>query len=332
MTLPAKLCPLPLTVLLVLAWTGSWVQAGDLWQRLGAVGEQARKYDHTMRSADLLAVRAAELYNQQDRRTAQINALKAADLYELAIRLDPRSAEPHLRAAEVLNAHFIERNTANPPPRPTKRAIAHWDKFIELAPDDPRIAAESGRPEMGILFRRSLAYTKLGGQDGFRHAIADYERLLALTDTSSVEPGEVALIMTHAAATCMGLGQLDRALELYSQALEHEPQSTYAFGLAVALDRNGQATRARQIMAGYKFSHDALFPRNQQTGQVTTFYVPYGDEFWYLGLGSEAAGKLESARNFYKQYLRFQPDSPYAELAKRHIQRLEAKLGRRSSG
>ena len=58
------------------------------------------------------------------------------------------------------------------------RAIRHWNRFLELAPADPR--AED------VLFSRSLAYTKLGGDKNFEKAAADYESILSIMDTAAI--------------------------------------------------------------------------------------------------------------------------------------------------
>lgn len=300
-------------VAMVLVQLAGPADAESTWRKLGAVGNQERRFRNALDDAEHLAIRAAEQYNQGDEGRARALALRAADAYEKAAELSPRHPEPHYRAAEILNGFFVDGQDYSPPPHPTMRAIRHWNRFLELAPADPR--AED------VLFTRSLAYTKLGGDKNFEKAAADYESILSIIDTASAEPAQVATIMTNAAEVYMGIGKLDRAIELYTAGLEHNREQVYAYGLAVALDRNGQHVRAREVMANYRFRIDVMRPQPPQL--VTFFFVPRGDEFWYYALGQESNGDLASARNYYKQYLRFQGNSRYADLARRHIQRLD---------
>ena len=53
----------------------------------------------------------------------------------------------------------------------------------EIAPLDPRLS--------GVYFRRGLTYTKLGGAENYRKAIADYEAELRLLDSATVSPAEI---------------------------------------------------------------------------------------------------------------------------------------------
>jgi tetratricopeptide (TPR) repeat protein len=286
----------------------------DVWQRLGAAdGRQA--YRRAMVQGDQYTLRAAEQATLGHGEPANSLALRAAEAYERAAALDPRAVEPHYRAAEVLYLHFVEE--ANHPQRhPAERAIRHWAAFERKAPRDPRLES--------IFFRRSLAYTKLGGVDNYRRAAADYEKELRLIDPGSAPEEQVARVLSNAAEIYMALGELDRALTLYYDSIEFATtsQRLYAFGLAVALDRDGQTTKAREIVRRFGgYSYEVLNPRD---GGV--FFIPDGDEHYYHAIGQETAGQLESAINHYRQFMRAQPKSPYVERARSNVNRLQAAL------
>ena len=286
----------------------------DMWQRVAAPANQ-EAYRHGIARGDQYALRAAEQQTLGHGEPANSLALRAAEAYERAAAFDRRAAEPHYRAAEVLYLHFVEESD-HPQRHPAARAVRHWAEFERKAPRDPRLES--------IYFRRSLTYTKLGGPDNYRLAAADYEKELRLMDPGSAPEEQLARVLSNAAEIYMALGDLDRALTLYYDSIEFATQSQrlYAFGLAVALDRDGQAAKARETIRRFGgYSHEVLNPRD---GGV--FFIPDGDEHYYHALGKETAGQLESAVNHYRQFLRAQPGSPYAERARSNIDRLEGKM------
>ena len=85
--------------------------------------------------------------------------------YERAAELEPKRCEPHYRAAELLNAYWVSYDDNHFDAEEAKRGIRHWNEWQNLCPRDTRLAR--------ALFRRSIAYTKLGGEDNYRNAIAD---------------------------------------------------------------------------------------------------------------------------------------------------------------
>jgi tetratricopeptide (TPR) repeat protein len=295
----------------------------DLWQRAAGPSPQD-PYRRALASGDQYALRAAEQETLHHGEPANAFALRAADAYEQATALDPRAPEPHYRAAEVLYLHFVE-DPIHPQRNPAERAIRHWAEFERMAPRDPRLE--------GIFFKRSLAYTKLGGDDNYRLAAADYEKQLRLMDQGSAPEEEIARVLSNAAEIYMAMGDLDRALTLYYDSIEFASRSQrlYAFGLAVALDRDGQAVKARETIRRFGgYSYDVL---NPPEGGV--FFIPDGDEHYYQALGHETAGQFEAAINHYRQYLRLQPRSRYGERAQQNIRLLEARMrgkGKRGEG
>ena len=280
------------------------------WQEKAGAGKSA--YRAAMRRADSLAAHAAQQVNEGDDGRGKALALRAVDAYEAAAAADPTQPEPHYRAAEVLHAHFIDirgmHQIMGDTRHPAERALRHWAEWFRLAPRDPRAA--------DTLFRRSLLHTKLGGVESFRAAIADYDAQLRLLDSGATAPDQMATVLSNAAEIHMALGDIDAAIELYQSSLEFNAQPLYAYGLAVALDRDDQGGRARELMGRYRYSQIPL-------DNPGVFFVPAGDENYYKALGNETLGDWESALKYYENFLRYQPKSPYAPRAKEHIARLK---------
>ena len=297
----------------------------SVWERAAEPDKKQASYRAHMARGDQLVERAAEQVNLGETRHGQANqlALRAAEAYEKAAALHPRAAEPHFRAAEVLSAHFIEDpdHLIGDLVKPAERAIAHWDRFEKLAPRDPRV--------VDMLFRRSIALTKLGGIGNFKRAAADYDAALRLEDAASANPLQIALLLSNAAEIHMASGDLERAIDLYSDSLDYNPKELYGYGLVVALDRDGQATKALEMMQSYGYDHDVLFPDPRK--EAPPFFVPAGDVHWYQSIGMESKGDFQSALNHMNQFLTFQPKSPYAARARERMKALEVKL-RRAKG
>jgi tetratricopeptide (TPR) repeat protein len=300
-------------VALAVSLSPAAARSDGLWER----ASREDPYRQALARGDEFAYRAAEQETLGHGEPANAMALRAAEAYERAASLDTRNAEANYRAAEVLYLHFVEESN-HPQRKPAERAVRHWAEFERKAPRDPRLQA--------IYFQRSLTFTKLGGPDNFRRAAADYEKELRTLDPSSAPEEQVARVLSNAAEIYMALGDLERALTLYGDSIEFATtsQRLYAFGLAVALDRDGQATKARETIRRFGgYSYEVLNPRD---GSV--FFIPEGDEHYYQALGHDTAGQLDSAINHYRQFLRVQPSSPYAERARHNIAQLEQRIRR----
>jgi tetratricopeptide (TPR) repeat protein len=246
-------------------------------------------------------------------RESRVVAVRAADAYERAAAADPSQEEPHYRAARVLEVHFIDKSDT-PDPAQTQRALDHWYAFERLAPLDPRL------PDM--LFHRSLALTKLGGDANYERAIADYERELRLVDVTNMHPDNVANRLTNRAEVLMALGRLDEAIALYRQGLAYRNEALYAYGLAVALDRDNREDEARRILESYVPNDFGDGQPMRSLRASTVFFIPAGDEHYYYALGYEALGRVDEAIGAFEQYLQAAGKSRYAGRAREHLRDL----------
>jgi tetratricopeptide (TPR) repeat protein len=298
----------PLLVALGLALVGP-ARADDFWAELAPAPDEAR-YQTAMDAADELAL-AAAAQASSDGSHARTLALKAAAAYEEAAAARPGASEPHYRAGLVLYYYFA---AAQPDHRaieqPTLRAIEHWKQFEALAPRDPRLA--------DMYFMRSLAYTQLGGDDNYRLGIADYDSELAIVDGGN---DGVDTIVANQAELYMALGEIEDALAGYRRAYELNNNGLFTYGLAVALDRDGQGVKARELLANT--ARSAGFDPLDKPG---VFFIPEGDEFYYRALCQEVLGKYESAANYYQRFLDAQPGSPWVGRARENLAAVKKKL------
>jgi tetratricopeptide (TPR) repeat protein len=284
--------------------------AGGFWERVAVDPEAARvtqEFEAAMALGDDYALRLAHGGVPQPGMLLE----RAVKAYEEAARLVPTAPEPHYRAAELLYKYrlFVGRGPINP--RTARKAIEHWKRFEELSPLDPRI------PDM--LFRRALAYTKLATEDSLHAALADYQSLLERRDVLSMHPGSAAITLSNMAETMMMVGRLDDAIPAYIRAVEAQADALYAYGLAVALDRDGQGEKARQIMADF-----AASDRLRRLTSDGVFFVPEGEIHYYLALGHESLGEHDRAIEHYERFLASGAHPRYQDRARENLARLRA--------
>ena len=260
-----------------------------------------------MRAADRYAEHAAEHARRNPRR-AQRLARDAVEAYERAIGVAPDRHEPHYRAAEVLYAHFIRNETA-PDSEVARRAIDHWRRFEALEPLDPRVR--------DMLFRRSLTHTKITDRENLKRAVEDYRRLLRLIESSS-SPDAMGTWLSNKAEILMMLGDTTDAIELYVRSLEYGDRPLYAYGLAVALDRDGQGVRAREVMRAYAESDEL-----RELTHPDVFFVPEGEIHYYLGLGRRALGEPDRARHHFQRYLASGAHPHFHDRARENLRELD---------
>lgn len=288
------------------------------WGRSG----EDREFDERMANAQVaIAELSSSRRGLRERRDmARIAYRKLAS----ALERKPNHAEANYLAAELIIAwELYDYGNRS---RWLDRGIDHYARYLASKPVDTRMRS--------VLFNRAILYSKraLGLKDfepDFRRAIDDYDRQLAMLDSDSLGSGNrrqiLSTTLSNAAELHMGVGQLDRAIELYAQAIDIEPNALYSFGLAIALDRDGQRLRAAEIMqeaiATDKPDHDGRCALHRQS----VFFVPNGDKSYYLALRAEVLGKNAEARRHYQVFLNRLGDGRYARVARANLAALRDK-------
>jgi tetratricopeptide (TPR) repeat protein len=201
-----------------------------------------------------------------------------------------------------------------------QNAVSVLEPAIAMAPDDPGAIQAN--------WRLSVAYAKLGRTDDEKKA---YERQLQL----EYEPENRLVTKLNLAEAEMRLGHLDAAIAQYRAALEEASslpntntvQSStvgLTWGLAVALDRNGDAAAARaQTKAAL-----SLDPGLERiTDRDSFFFVPEYERLYYIGMGAielaRQSPRAESwllASRFWKGYVDLAaPDDRWLPMARAHL-------------
>lgn len=276
-------------------------------------------YEKAMATGDSYALRAARWLDPTGMgmiAERQSLAARAVEAYEKAAKADPSKAEPHYRAAEVINAHFLSRDQDFAQAH-ARLAIHHWTEFQRLAPRDPRV--------MTILFRRSLIYTKLATEEDFAHAVADLELLLKLNDLSAVPARDASVWLGNLAEMYMMQDRLDEAITTYERALDLSKSVSHALGLAVALDRHGQKAMAREVAHLY-MSEGSFNQFYYQLRRGEIFFVPDGEEHYYLAMAHEALGLLSQARAHYLDFIMSGAHPEFDERARENVAALEKQI------
>ncbi len=238
---------------------------------------------------------------------------EAAALCRVAAKERPREAEPVLKLVRALTIGDPQHPEACRPGRceAALELLQKLGKADGLAMQASRIASEQG-----IVLSRLQRHAE---------ALAAYERAMPLVDASrrpnfiDERPASV-LLWGNSAETAMALGRLDDAIRRFEIALdravygENEWQLAL-YGLAIALDRDGQVERARRTMERV-LERDPSLQRLHDDG---VFFEPPGDVFYYEGLAHETAGDRARAAIAFDEFLKAQPGSPHADRARTHF-------------
>ncbi len=251
--------------------------------------QERATYWRELRRGDRYALQATEVSPLQ--RKALVGQAQKA--YELAIAAQPQRGEPHYRLGELLYNHYLtgQRLFSR---RAAEQVIEHWLAFERLEPLDPRVTS--------VLFERALLRTRLATDDDLRAGIADYETLIRRTDLNALEPELASIWLGNLAEMYMMVGDLDASVSLYQRSMTYFAKASNAFGLAVALDRDGQGAKAREVMLTYADgSGFRQFQRDLREGEI--FFVPPGEELYYLALGFEATGAYREAIVHYRKFI-----------------------------
>ena len=222
------------------------------WSHPSAVG-----FAKAMAEGDQHATRAGLAHPRSNSRGHVQRAIRA---YEQAAALSPREPEPHYRIGLVIYTFHISPSDSWKDWPLARKALTHWQTFEKLAPLDPRLG--------DVLFNRSLASTKLADDKSFRAAVVLYARLLQMSSPDSIRPPALAIYLGNKAELHMMLGELDEAIELYERALKQAKRHSYGFGLAVALDRDSQGAKARQIMRHHMSSDKRMRAISEGRGHL----------------------------------------------------------------
>ena len=282
--------------------------ADDTWRSLAATADDERirlEYERAMNDGDDAVSTAVSASLLSDRLRLIDRAIAS---YELAARARPDQAEPHFRAASVIRIFDIDcrpmPSPQCPEATPARRArlIEHWDAFERLAPGDPRIAED-------VLFERAVNRTKLGTDADLAAARDDYRKLLELRPDS-----ELSNVLGNLAETYMMLGDLDRAIETYRRTIATGADLSQEFGMAVALDRDEQGSQARAIIAARGEGGVARFQLELRSGHI--FFVPPGEELYYLALAAEALGDVSSAIELWDGFIASGAHPQFADRAR----------------
>lgn len=250
----------------------------------------------------------------------------AINAYEKAIAADPSQAEPHYRLGWLIDYHYLDETWGHLVS--DRRAelhwrtklLEHWERFVELAPLDPRIGGE-----LGLLAARSIHYTKLNTKEGNEKAVGDYAALFERNDPSSFEVREAGRLASNRAEIHMMLGQLPEAIEWYRRALGWQRDNSWAFGLAVAYDRAGYSSRARELMSSYATA-GALEQLVDQLVKKNVFYVPEAEVYYYFGLMHEVLGNYDLAIDRFQKFIASGAHPEFQARARHNITVLKKKL------
>lgn len=284
-----------------------------------------KEYRRYMRRGDRKAVEAGRIRIERalgrPRRARAYGAVvdDAVRLYRRASEIKPDAAEPHYRAAEVLYAHKLDTTLSSGHLR--RRTVAdqileHWNAFEKLAPLDPRFMPLGNAP-YSILDRRAILYTRLGTKADIERAILDYEAMMARS------PKVNHRWLGNLAESYMMVGRLDDAIATYRRALEYSQDPLHGYGLAVALDRDGQGEQARQIMWTF-----ASVDKLHSLGKGGVFFVPREELFYYLGLGHDALGNPAQAVTNYRVFIESGIYPQYQARARENLAAAEKRAAR----
>lgn len=251
-------------------------------------------------------------------------AQAALDELQPLLRARPDDAELHWLAALAWVALADEKGAAQQDEAAAKRALDELAAVLRIAPDGGR--AEDVAVERGIL------HSKLGH---VAEALADYERALALHawagpyvagDPMERPPGRAALLYGNAADSLMALGRVPEAIRCYRLAHEHTPKDAASllamphYGLAVALDRDGQPEAAAAELR-------AALVRDPELAELSdknVFFVPPGEKLYYVALAERARGHDAAAAESLRQFLATNPLPAFAARARQHLAAIEA--------
>ncbi|MBI2894455.1 MAG: tetratricopeptide repeat protein [Deltaproteobacteria bacterium] len=180
-----------------------------------------------------------------------------------------------------------------------------------------RAIAPASAFDAEIAFKLGVAYTRMAR---FEEAVVEYDRALEIgldvRRPASLNIRSVAL--SNKAEVLMGLGRLNESIEAYRMAFDTDDRNFGAlWGLACALDRDGQLAPARETASRALGLDPAL---NDIVGSHV-FFVPAYERYYYLGLAFEARGDSAGALAQWQAYVAGAgPEGHWTGQASRHIE------------
>ena len=306
--------------------------AADVWKHAIEGKDVQDTYEASLAEGDAFATRA----NARGLTASAVAKLvdQAIDQYQQAAKVRPAEGEPYYRIANVLESYFTDCSTytvrgLNMPPtclgngrvdlRRAEQTVTAWEEFEKRASLDPRLADS--------LFSRAILRTKLvqsakTPKHLLEGALADYRALLDRADGLTISPPEQ--VWGNLAETYMMLGKMEDAIEAYHIALRLGGDSSTAYGLAVALDRDGSPAEALEVIRSQ--SEQAFVQYRSRYARGEIFYVPQGEEYYYLALVYEAWDRIPQAIEFWRQFIRSGAHPQFQPRAKQHLDALQAQV------
>lgn len=319
----------PGVLAIMLAFGAGGVRADSVWDQavVDTDAESAQfSYDRNLEAGNEDVELAASEQSQDVKARHVTDAVTA---YRAAIKASPELPEAHYRLGLTEFAFMLacNRKTAwklcdpgNLDPAVIQDVVNEWHIFTDRAPLDIRA--------LGLLFERALLHTKLGTPENFGLAVADYESLSNRLDGSTLGLADETTILANLAETYMMLGRIDDALATYERAVARGGDPSTVYGFAVALDRDGEGTRARELVTKLGLDAYEQFQRDIKDGK--TFFVPDGEVYYYLALVDEALGLNQQSIIHWDLYLRSGAHPQFQPRAKHNRDALAAKIGRKA--
>jgi tetratricopeptide (TPR) repeat protein len=318
---------------LLIALVVSATAHANVWQQAldnGSPDSKREIYKTELQSGDELAEQATA--QAASREAIRTMVQHAAQSYRNAAAVEPTEGEPWFRLGRLLYSFYFEcsGNALNPSPlcnpdpqffdrKHAEEVLEAWATFEKLSPLDPRLGVmrdDGITAGFDLLFHRAILNTHFADHAHLELAAKDYEAILARSDKVD------DTVTGNLAETYMMLDRLDDAIETYRRALRESLRSETVYGLAVALDRDERGGQARDLILSQGEQALQEFERSIATGR--TFFVPAGEEFYYLALAYEAYGLNEVAIEHWHKYIASGAHAEFQPRAKAHLDALEA--------
>jgi tetratricopeptide (TPR) repeat protein len=319
---------------------GQAANASNVWDR--AIERDAPehaaqdKYDSEMRQGDEHAILAGVVNASISEVKRQLQLALAS--YRAAAAAKPQTGEPYFRIGKLLYAFYFDcgdpysRARAPITCSPTRfdrdkanEIINAWDAFEARAPLDPRLSV-AYRGDSEILFDRAILHTKLASKQHLAAAAIDYEKILSRADS---DDGVSSRVLGNLAETYMMLNRMEEALETYREALRGSGDTSTVYGYAVALDRDGSANQALEIIRALGRDQYEYFKSSVGPGG-NTFFVPEGEKYYYFALAEQAFGLDEDAIDNWKEFIKSGAHPEFQPRAKAHLEALMTKKRRKA--